>query len=270
MQFNNSIYEIPIINKLIVYDETDSTNNRAKLLINTSSPEQVPNTLIVADCQTGGRGRAGRSFSSPSGEGIYMSLILKPDLDASDISGITLLSAIAIYRALNKYHNIKTNIKWPNDILISNKKISGILTEYINGYVILGIGINVNNKEFNQAISDVATSLFLETGKTLNRENLIEEIFTEFSMLYNMFLKTQNLKFITKEYNDALISYNKDIYIIPQELTNVLTNTYNITNNNLESCLCMGISPKGELICRHNDGRLELVSSGEVSIRHNF
>ncbi|MBQ8923823.1 MAG: biotin--[Lachnospiraceae bacterium] len=270
MQFNNSIYEIPIINKLIVYDETDSTNNQAKLLINTASSEPVSNTLIVADCQTGGRGRAGRSFSSPSGDGIYMSLILKPDLDVSDISGITLLCAVAIHKALSKYHKIKTNIKWPNDVLISGKKISGILTEYLDGYVIPGIGINVNNKSFDAAISEVATSIYLETGNTLSREKLIEEFFTEFNELYEKFIETKNLKFITEEYNNALASYNKDIYIIPQELTNALTNTYNIKNDNLEACRCMGISPKGELICRHNDGKLELVSSGEVSIRHSF
>ncbi|MBR1815642.1 MAG: biotin--[Lachnospiraceae bacterium] len=270
MQFSNSIYKIPIINKLIIYDKTDSTNNQAKLLISKAASESVSNTLIVADCQTGGRGRAGRSFSSPSGEGIYMSLILKPDLDVSDVSGITLLSAVAIYRSLNKYHNITTNIKWPNDILIGRKKATGILTEFLDGYVILGIGINVNNKEFEKSISEVATSLFLETGEKLNREKLIEEIFTEFNELYEKFIETKNLKFITEEYNSALASYNKDIYIIPQELTNALTNTYNIKNDNLETCLCMGISPKGELICRHEDGRLELVSSGEVSIRHNF
>ena len=270
MQFNNSIYEIPIINKLVVYDEIDSTNNQSKKLIDSAAAKSVSNTLIVSDCQTGGRGRSGRSFSSPSGEGIYMSLILKPDLDVSYVSGITLLSAVAIYRALYKYHEIKTNIKRPNDILISNKKISGILTEYLNGYVILGIGINVNNKGFDESISGVATSIFLETGDTLSRENLIEEIFIEFNELYDIFLTTKNLKFITEEYNNALASYNKDIYIIPQELTNALNNTYNIKNDNLESTLCMGITPKGELICRHNDGRLELISSGEVSIRHNF
>ena len=269
LQFSDTIKEIPIIDNLIIFDEIDSTNNYAKSL----GEEAIPGTLIVSDSQTGGRGRNGRSFASPSGEGIYMSLMIRPRMSTDHISGITLLSAMAIHLALKHYHGIKTDIKWPNDVLINGRKISGILTEYANGFIILGIGINVNNKHFDTDISEVATSIFIEEGTLLKREALIEEIFREFNKLYDEFMATESLKFITDAYNEALISYKKGICIIPHELTNALSNTYNINatkDKSLEVLLCMGIAPDGSLICRHDDGRLELVSSGEVSVRHSF
>ena len=228
----------------------------------------VDGTLVISDCQTAGRGRIGRSFSSPSGEGIYMSLLLKPDIDDSHISEITLLSALAISRALNKNYQIEVNIKWPNDLLINGKKITGILTEKCEDFIVIGIGINVNNKNFNESISDIATSLYLETGRMYEREALIIYILKEFSNLYYAFLTEQNLKAVIDEYNSNLISYDKDIYIIPYELTGKLKNSYQISDDTLPIHHCMGIAPDGSLICRDSSGKLSQLNSGEISIRN--
>lgn len=265
MIFDSSVFEIPIIKNVIVYDETDSTNNRAKEYGKNGC---VDGTLIVSDCQTGGRGRMGRSFSSPSGEGIYMSLLLKPDIDASLISEITLLSGLAISRALKIQYNINTSIKWPNDLLINGKKITGILTEKCEDFIVIGIGINVNNKKFDEGIADIATSLYLETGKEYERETMIKDIINEFSDLYYTFLTEQNLKSIIEEYNSKLISYDKDIYIIPHELTDKLNNSYQITDDSLPIHHCMGIAPDGSLICRDSAGKLSQINSGEISVRN--
>ena len=265
MIFTSSIYKIPIIKNVIVYDETDSTNNRAK---DFGKNGCVDGTLVISDCQTAGRGRIGRSFSSPSGEGIYMSLLLKPEIDESLISQVTLLSGLAISRALNNDFQINTNIKWPNDLLLNQKKITGILTEKCEDFIVIGIGINVNNKQFDESIKDIATSLYLETGKKYERENIIEKIMKEFSDLYFTFLKEQNLKSIIDEYNSKLISYDKDIYVIPYEMTGKLNNSYQITDDTLPIFHCMGIAPDGSLICRDSSGKLSQLNTGEISIRN--
>ncbi len=265
MIFDSSIFEIPIIKNVIVYDETDSTNNRAKEFGKNGC---VDGTLIVSDCQTMGRGRIGRSFSSPAGEGIYMSLLLKPDIDEGLISQVTLLSGLAISRALANNYDIKANIKWPNDLILNGKKITGILTEKCDDFIVIGIGINVNNKEFDEGIADIATSLYLETGREYERETLITYILKEFNSLYFTFLTEQNLKSIIEEYNSKLISFNKDIYIIPHELTDKLNNSYQITDASLPVCHCMGIAPDGSLICRDSKGTLSQLNSGEISVRN--
>ena len=265
MIFTSSIYKIPIVKNVIVFDETDSTNNRAKEFGKNGC---VDRTLVVSDCQTSGRGRIGRSFSSPMGEGIYMSLLLKPDVENRLIPCITLLAAVAVSGALYNNHQIDTKIKWPNDILLNNKKICGILTEKCEDFIVIGIGINVNNKKFESRLSDKATSLYIETGQEYGREALILEILKEFNTLYDTFTENKNLKFIIDEYNEKLINYDRDICIIPAELTAKIENPYNIQSDNLPSYHCMGIATDGSLICRDSEGKLFQINSGEISVRN--
>ncbi|MBQ7706153.1 MAG: biotin--[Lachnospiraceae bacterium] len=265
MIFTSSLFKIPIVNNVIVFDETDSTNNRAK---DFGKKGCVDGTLVVSDCQISGRGRMGRSFSSPTGEGIYMSLLLKPDIDNRLISQLTLLAGLAVSRALLKYYDIKTDIKWPNDLLINGKKIIGILTEKCEDFIVIGTGINVNNKSFDVKIADKATSLYLETGKEYNRESMIENILKEFNDLYLSFLNEQDLKSVMDEYNNLSVSYDKDIYVIPYELTGKLENSYQITDDTLPVYHCMGIASDGSLICRDSSGKLTPINSGEISIRN--
>lgn len=264
MNISSKIFDIPIINNVIIHEKTASTNLLAKSYIEGGC---VSGTLVLAKEQTAGRGRMDRSFSSPAGDGIYMSLILKPNLPLGLISQITLPVALSIVNAIHDVYNINALIKWPNDILINDKKAVGILTELKNNHVIIGIGINVNNKNFPEEISDTATSLYLESGKVIHFYSLIESIFKYFDSYYSRFIIDQNLSSIEAEYNNKLINYNKDIYIIPHKLTTDVSNPMLISTEGLQPYTCKGISSTGELICLDSQGNYHNINSGEVSIR---
>ncbi len=264
MKISSDIFNIPIINNVIIYEKTESTNTLAKEFI---AKNCVDGTLIIAKEQTAGKGRLGRSFSSPAGEGLYMSLILKPDVPLEIISQITIPIAQALIETLKKVCNIPAQIKWPNDILINGKKVAGILTELKNEYVIIGIGININNSVFSDSIAATATSLFNETGIKYDFEVLTKTLFKYFNELYHSFLIYKNLAFIQEAYNNNLISLDKDVYIIPQERTTNTSNPMLISTNDLIPYNCKGIDIYGNLICISNTGEELHVNSGEVSIR---
>ena len=138
------------IKKIVYYEETDSTNIRARKLAEEGAPD---GTLVVTDFQNAGRGRRGRMWVSPSGTGIFMSLILRPDILPSSASMLTLVAALAVYDGIKETTGLETVIKWPNDIVAEGKKLCGILTEMsaeLEGihYVVTGIGINANMTEF--------------------------------------------------------------------------------------------------------------------------
>lgn len=291
-KLDSSIFQIPIINNVILYDEIDSTNIKAKELGNGCC---VDGTLIIADKQFEGKGRLGRNFSSPSGTGIYMSLLLKPKIDITIISQITIIAAIAVAKALDTIPEISPKIKWPNDIVVNGKKIVGILTEmscdtisqhesyslnntenshtdktecYTNiKYVIVGIGINVNNEIFPELISGTASSLYLECGRKLDRSEIITKVLHCFNELYLDFLNNKSLSFTVDDYNSMLASYNKEVYIIPYDKTVAKDNPYLINTDNLIPHLCLGINSHGDLICKHQNGQIVTVNSGEVSVR---
>lgn len=290
MQLNSSIFEIPIINNVILYEETDSTNSKAKEFGNGGS---VDGTLIISDTQTAGRGRLGRSFSSPAGTGIYMSLLLKPNIDVQLVPQITIIAAMAVVKALNSISGINSQIKWPNDIVINGRKIVGILTEmscdtvslpktygladmsYSKSpeyetnlkYVVVGIGINVNNEYFPEELKSTASSLYLNCGRKLDRASIIMDVLRRFNDYYKEFLKNKSLDSVTDEYNSLLASYNREVYVIPHDITIASPNPYLIDTQKLNPCICLGIDSQGDLICRQSDGSLKTVYSGEVSVR---
>lgn len=290
MKLSNCIFDVPIVNNVVIYDETDSTNTRAKELGNNGC---VHGTLILADQQTAGKGRMGRQFMSPKGHGIYMSLLVKPDVDASIVSQITLLSALAVSKAIDEVCDVKTSIKWPNDIILNGKKIVGILTElscnevsipkthgYADmdyaltnnrntnvSYVVIGIGINVNNTSFPDTIEKTASSIYLETEKKFEFEPIITSILNIFSELYNNFVVAKNLDFIKDDYNKRLVSLNKQIYIIPNELSNSCSNPGMFDTSSLTPYLCNGIDAYGNLLCTDDANNIIIVNSGEVSVR---
>lgn len=268
MIINNSIFHIPIVNNVILYDETDSTNNRAKEFGDNGC---VDGTLIISDTQTSGKGRLGRSFSSPAGTGIYMSLLLRPQLAMSGISRITLLAAMAVHKALDKIPEISSQIKWPNDIVVDGKKVVGILTEASWDtslrYVVIGIGINVNNDVFPEDISPTAISLYQICGKKLEREKIIFDVMKNLSEYYHNFMLNKGLSFMIEEYNRSLISFNQKVYLIPHDMTASTVNPYQFDTTGIKPCTCLGIDENGDLICRHADGAIEIVNSGEVSVR---
>ena len=157
---------------LLRYDSTSSTNDVARELAASGASE---GTCVLAREQTAGRGRQGRSWSSPSGEGLYLSLILRPKIKAADSAVITLAAAVAVAETLRLGFDVPADIKWPNDVLTSGRKICGILVESAIEndrlqYAVMGIGVNVAQASFPHEIADSATSLLIETGRKIAPE----------------------------------------------------------------------------------------------------
>jgi BirA family biotin operon repressor/biotin-[acetyl-CoA-carboxylase] ligase len=162
---------------IVYFTETDSTNTRAKDLAVRGAPEGA---LVLSEKQTKGRGREERNWFSPSRDGIYLSLILRPTIPPREAPMITLLTAVAVAEALLSLTRLKIAIKWPNDILVGGKKLAGILTEMTTqgdsiDYVVVGLGLNVNTPRFPDNIRDKATSMLIETQKRFSRVRIIRE-----------------------------------------------------------------------------------------------
>ena len=244
-----------VAKEVLYFDTIDSTNTKAQELAEKGYPS---GTLVVADKQESGKGRRGRSWVSPSGTGIFMTLMIKPDINPNNASMLTLVAALAVAKAITSVTGEVALIKWPNDIVVNSKKVCGILTEmnaqfdYIN-HIVVGIGINVHNESFPEEISQMASSLMIEAGgKRFHRAQIIAETMSYFEQYYDTFLKTQDLSALVREYDELLVNRNKSVRVLdPKEPFDGKA---------------MGITPKGELIVDTWESR-KLVSSGEVSVR---
>ena len=244
-----------VAKEVLYFDTIDSTNTKAQELDEKGYPS---GTLVVADKQESGKGRRGRSWVSPSGTGIFMTLMIKPDINPNNASMLTLVAALAVAKAITSVTGEEALIKWPNDIVVNSKKVCGILTEmnaqfdYIN-HIVVGIGINVHNESFPEEISQMASSLMIEAGgKRFHRAQIIAETMSYFEQYYDTFLKTQDLSALVREYDELLVNMNKAVRVLdPKEPFDGKA---------------MGITPKGELIVDTWESR-KLVSSGEVSVR---
>lgn len=236
------------------YDVTDSTNLRANRLAEEGAPH---GTLVVADAQEAGRGRRGRAWDSVGGISIYMTLLLKPDIDSANASMLTLVAAMAVSEGIRRVTGLDAKIKWPNDIVVNGKKVCGILTEmsaqmdYVN-HIVIGIGINVHNESFPEEIASTATSLLIESGKRWNRAELIEAVWEAFEDYYEVYLATQDLKGLRNGYDALLVNKGQCVRVLdPKEPF---------------EGVAQGVTDRGELIVDTWESR-KLVSSGEVSIR---
>lgn len=241
---------------LYFYKEVTSTSDIIRQKAMEGAPE---GTLAVAELQTAGRGRRGRPWSAPSGSGVWMSLLLRPEIHPTKASVLTLLMGLAVCPSLREITNLQVDIKWPNDILIDGKKLVGILTELdceINAIrsVTIGVGINVNMKEFPEEIAQVATSLYLEGGRTFSRKQIVQKVMLCFEEYYLEFLKNGgSFAPFVAEYSQNCITLGKDIHVLSDK-------SFFAT--------AMGITQAGELIVKRADtGAEEVVFSGEVSIR---
>lgn len=199
--------------KLILLKTVDSTNTYTLKII--KGIKKIPHltdyngAVVISETQTGGRGRLDRKWFSPPG-GIWMTILLQPDLKIQDLSKMTLLSASAIAETLIKNYKISLNIKWPNDIYYNGKKLCGILSESeivnSNTYLLIGIGINVNNDFFNDKNENLnAVSLKEITGKQVNRNLLIAEILNEFESEYIYYSKILDFNSIFKKIENIMI-----------------------------------------------------------------
>lgn len=239
----------------VFFDEADSTNNIIKKMAEDGAKH---GTLAIAEVQTAGRGRRGRSWSSPKGSGIWMSFLLRPDMAPQNVSMLTLVAALAARTAVLEETGIKTQIKWPNDIVANGKKVCGILTELSATpdkvhHVVVGVGINANTKEFPEDIKDTATSLLLEGGMEVNRASLIVAFGKAFEMYYEQFMQTQDLTLLVEEYNQNLVNRNNKVKIIDTSME--------------YTGISKGINELGELLVTDDDGKMRVVRSGEVSVR---
>ena len=203
-----------VAKEVLYFDTIDSTNTKAQELAEKGYPS---GTLVVADKQESGKGRRGRSWVSPSGTGIFMTLMIKPDINPNNASMLTLVAALAVAKAITSVTGEEAMIKWPNDIVVNGKKVCGILTEmnaqfdYIN-HIVVGIGINVHNESFPEEISQMASSLMIEAGgKRFHRAQIIAETMSYFEQYYDTFLKTQDLSALVREYDELLVNRNKSV-----------------------------------------------------------
>ncbi|OPH47071.1 biotin--[acetyl-CoA-carboxylase] ligase [Paenibacillus ferrarius] len=178
--------------KVHVYGAVDSTQTIAHALVASGAPE---GTIVLAEEQTAGRGRMGRAWHSPPGKGIWMSMVLTPRVPVYFMPQLTLLSAVALCRSIQKVCQVEIGIKWPNDLLIKGKKVSGILLESSGEderlkYVIAGIGISVNLKteDYPEELRNIATSLAIESGQEISREHLVQAFLHEFEDLYALYM----------------------------------------------------------------------------------
>lgn len=237
------------------YAETDSTNNRIRQLAVEGAAE---GTLAVAEVQTMGRGRRGKQWSSPIGSGAWFSLLLRPDIPPAEASVLTLLGGLAVCRALEDISGMQPVIKWPNDILLNGKKLVGILTEMDCEmsqvhFVVLGIGINVNTKAFPPELEEVATSLFLESGKTFSRKLVVQKTMERLEEYYDIFLAAGGFVPLLDEYRRRCVTLGREVTVL-EEKSFLAT--------------ALDVTPEGELLVRRSDtGEEMVIYSGEVSIR---
>ena len=233
-----------------IFETLSSTNDFAKELINSN--RFTNGTTIIANSQTSGRGRFARTFFSPANTGIYFSSILEKSLPVKDVSLITLISAIAVCRAITKLTNFNPQIKWINDIYLNNKKICGILVENICDFnnmkskaIVSGIGINISTENFPKDIQDKAGSIMYNK---LSRNKLIAEV------INNFFDLSKNVydKKIIEEYKSLSLILNKKI-------------TYT-KDNKTYTATAVDINDVGNLIVRDDSNNVMVLESEEVSI----
>ena len=233
--------------------ETDSTNLWIKRLAKEGASE---GTLALAEFQSAGRGRLGRSWEVPEGTSVMMSILLRPKFEPQYAPTLTLVMGMAVAKAVKNF-GFDVSIKWPNDVVVSHKKICGILTEMgvRDGkidYAVIGVGINVNIKEFPEEMADKATSLYLESGKEFDRSQIPGLVMEAFEEYYEKFAATCDLSGLKEEYESILANYNQPVRVLAKE-------PY--------EGVARGITDGGELLVEKTDGTIVAVSAGEVSVR---
>ena len=215
-------------------------------------------TVVIADSQTGGRGRLGRSFHSPAGAGIYLSVVLRPNLLPQQLMHVTCAAAVAVCNAIEQAAGLRPGIKWTNDLVVNCKKLGGILTELsvqpndFVDYVVIGIGINCGQKatDFPPEIEGIATSLSLCTGKSVDRPRLAAAIIDSVAHMTEVL---ESPDAYLPQYRADCITLGRDISLL--------------RGDEVRYGKALDVDNNGALVVQFSDGHLETVSSGEVSVR---
>lgn len=242
--------------KIICLPTVDSTNNECR----RRAFYEDEGTIIFSEEQTCGKGRQGRGWSSPRNKGIWMSLLLKPDIPGQKVPQITQIGAAALCLALEEKGIYRARIKWPNDILLDGKKVSGILTEMqAKGtraeYLILGIGLNVNlaGSDFPPELRGEATSLYLASGRLWDRAELAAGIINAFEPLYLNYVRDQDLNHTLEICRQRSAVIGKSVLLIKGGVS--------------KPAQVLDLGSQGELIVQMADGKEKRIISGEISLR---
>ena len=240
------------------FDEIDSTNTYAKQLALEGGADGA---VVTANCQTAGRGRMDRAFQSPRDKGIYLTVLLRPELPVERLMPVTALAGVAVCRAVEETCGIRPGLKWPNDPVLNGKKLCGILTELSveaeTGrlqYLVVGIGINVLHTaaDFSPDVAEIATSLAMELGRPVSRPALAAALIGELDRLYDA-LKTGELSDYLAEYRRDCVNLGKTVQLL--------------SSGGRETVTAVDVDEAFGLVVRSPDGTEKTVRSGEVSVR---
>lgn len=247
--------ECPWRDTLHWYDTIDSTNTEAKRLAKDGAPH---GTVLIAGLQTGGRGRMGRSFQSPEGQGVYLSVTLRPNCEPVQLMHLTCAAGVAMMEAVEAVSGIRPQMKWINDLVIGRKKLGGILTEMsvdkgMVDYAVVGIGINClqGMEDFPPEIADLATSLSLSAGQQI-APVMLAAAMVEALWKMDAALLSEKAQLMTT-YKENCITLGKEIQVIRQD--------------GIRLGKALDLDSDGGLLVQYEDGSTETVSSGEVSVR---
>lgn len=239
------------------FDTIESTNTEAKKMAKAGASH---GTTLVADRQTGGRGRMGRSFASPSGMGIYLSVILRPECRATELMHLTCAVAVAMCDAIEEITGFRPGVKWINDLIAKEKKLGGILTELalvpgtdMVDYAVVGIGINCyqGKSDFPDELQQIAISIAEATGKRVDRCHLIAAMVSHLQKMTGQLISRKAE--IMERYTNDCITLGQDIYLLQ--------------NGDKIPCRALSLNQDGGLQVVFSDGSSRIVSSGEVSVR---
>ena len=222
--------------------------------------EQTVRSYLGAE-QTSGRGRRGRSFQSAAGKGVYLSILLRPQLTPQQLMPLTGLIAVAMSRAVDRVAGTHSQIKWTNDLILNGRKLCGILTELsVEGetgelqYVVAGIGFNVSQREedFDGEVAKIATSILRETGKLVSRAELAAAMIAELDALYTA-LRSGETSGYLDEYRRRCVTIGREVQLLWQDTK--------------EKVMALDVDEEFGLVVRRENGKIETVRTGEVSVR---
>jgi BirA family biotin operon repressor/biotin-[acetyl-CoA-carboxylase] ligase len=241
--------------ELFLYETVDSTNTIASELAEKGVAEGA---VVIADSQVRGRGRLGRSWVSPPGVNVYMSIVLRPDMEPRGATLLTIMASVGCTRALRGATGLDITIKWPNDLVVSEKKLGGILTETRMGqkrieHAVIGIGININmdSDVLPAVVKEVATSIKMETGRLFSRTEIIKEVLNEINDWYNVLRE--------KRHGELLCQWKQVTSTLGRKVEIVL-------GNEMLNGLAESITDEGMLIVRLPSGASREIQYGDLTL----
>ncbi|MFR4008176.1 MAG: biotin--[acetyl-CoA-carboxylase] ligase [Christensenellales bacterium] len=237
------------------FDSVDSTNEVAKRL---AAKGETNKTVVVSEEQTAGKGRLNRDWVSKKGANLMFSILLRPDFRPQDASKVPIIAAVAVAQSLRNFAKLDAKVKWPNDVLVDGKKLCGIRCEMASDfdrieYLVVGIGVNVNQVVFPRDIAEKATSVRGETNRTISRPQLLLSILTDF---FDVYTKT----FEEGKFDDVIVDYTK-MSILFQEMVTVHAGDRETHGK------CIGFDRDGCLVMQNEQNRRIRVIAGDVSVR---